>query len=206
MILEAVAAPLTGGMQILKVGKMVSLVGADEETFKRVPWIAPAWYGITAEVSWSIWVCHAICFDSTCCEWKQINKSLIKKGLPPHLLSPSFLTGIRQANPYLEHLGTSWNLWDFPGNLSRSHGHMVRCRGAKVEPLIALSAPRIVRCGDFGHETVVKILTNMLCAVQDCAMGEVMMIAKKCGVDLKLLLILIQMPLLHISSHQTWDE
>jgi hypothetical protein len=54
MILEAVAAPLTGGMQILKVGKMVSLVGADEETFKRVPWIAPAWYGITAEVSWSI--------------------------------------------------------------------------------------------------------------------------------------------------------
>jgi len=88
---KAVAAPLTGGMQILKVGKMVSLVGADEETFKR------------------------------------------------------------------------------------------------VEPLIALSAPRIVRCGDFGHETVVKILTNMLCAVQDCAMGEVMMIAKKCGVDLKLL-------------------
>ena len=58
---------------------------------------------------------------------------------------------------------------------------MVRCRGSKVEPLIALSAPRIVRCGDFGHETVVKILTNMLCAVQDCAMGEVMMIAKKCG-------------------------
>lgn len=47
MILEAVAAPLTGGMQILKVGKMVSLVGADEETFKRVPWIPPAWYGIT---------------------------------------------------------------------------------------------------------------------------------------------------------------
>jgi len=57
-----------------------------------------------------------------------------------------------------------------------------------VKPLIALSAPRIVRCGDFGHETVVKILTNMLCAVQDCAMGEVMMIAKKSGVDLKLLL------------------
>ncbi len=58
----------------------------------------------------------------------------------------------------------------------------------QVQPLIALSAPRIVRCGDFGHETVVKILTNMLCAVQDCAMGEVMMIAKKSGVDLKLLL------------------
>lgn len=32
---QAVAAPLTGGMQILKVGKMVSLVGADEETFQR---------------------------------------------------------------------------------------------------------------------------------------------------------------------------
>ena len=77
---------------------------------------------------------------------------------------------------------------------------MVPSRGSKVEPLIALSAPRIVRCGDFGHETVVKILTNMLCAVQDCAMGEVMMIAKKCGVDLKLFLILIQMALLHIHS------
>ena len=35
---QAVAAPLTGGMQILKVGKMVSLVGADEDTFKRVAW------------------------------------------------------------------------------------------------------------------------------------------------------------------------
>jgi len=88
---KAVAAPVTGGMQILKVGKMVALVGADEETFER------------------------------------------------------------------------------------------------VKPLISLSAPRIVRCGEFGHETVVKILTNMLCAVQDCAMGEAMMIAKKSGVDMKLL-------------------
>lgn len=88
---KAVAAPLTGGMQILKVGKMVALVGADEETFNR------------------------------------------------------------------------------------------------VTPLISLSAPRIVRCGEFGHETVIKILTNMLCAVQDCAMGEAMMIAKKSGVDMKLL-------------------
>eukprot|EP00440_Ansanella_granifera_P056756 gb/GFBE01061516.1/.p1 GENE.gb/GFBE01061516.1/~~gb/GFBE01061516.1/.p1 ORF type:complete len:368 (+),score=103.44 gb/GFBE01061516.1/:1-1104(+) len=88
---KAVSAPVTGGMQILKVGKMVALVGSDEETFER------------------------------------------------------------------------------------------------VKPLISLSAPRIVRCGEFGHETVVKILTNMLCAVQDCAMGEVMMIAKKSGVDMKLL-------------------
>lgn len=88
---KAVASPVTGGMQILKVGKMVALVGADEETFQR------------------------------------------------------------------------------------------------VRPLISLSAPRIVRCGEFGHETVVKILTNMLCAIQDCAMGEAMMIAKKSGVDMKLL-------------------
>jgi len=88
---KAVASPVTGGMQILKVGKMVALVGADEETFQR------------------------------------------------------------------------------------------------VKPLISLSAPRIVRCGEFGHETIVKITTNMLCAVQDCAMGEVMMIAKKSGVDMKLL-------------------
>jgi len=89
---HAVASPVTGGMQILKVGKMVALVGcSDEEIFER------------------------------------------------------------------------------------------------VKPLISLSAPRIVRCGEFGHETVVKILTNMLCAVQDCAMGEAMMIAKKEGVDMKLL-------------------
>jgi 3-hydroxyisobutyrate dehydrogenase len=88
---HCVAAPVTGGMQILKVGKMVSLVGAEEETFNR------------------------------------------------------------------------------------------------VKDLISLSAPRIVRCGAFGHETVVKILTNMLCAVQDCAMGEAMMIAKKSGVDMKIL-------------------
>jgi 3-hydroxyisobutyrate dehydrogenase len=88
---KAVAAPLTGGMQILRVGKMVALVGADEEVFEL------------------------------------------------------------------------------------------------VRPLISLSAPRIVRCGEFGHETVVKILSNMLCAVQDCAMGEAMMIAKKSGIDMKLL-------------------
>jgi len=88
---KAVAAPVTGGMQILKAGKMVALVGAEEDVFEQ------------------------------------------------------------------------------------------------VKPLISLSAPRIVRCGDFGHETVVKILTNMLCAVQDCAMGEAMMIAKKSGVDMKLL-------------------
>jgi len=88
---KAVSSPVTGGMQILKVGKMVSLVGCDDETFQR------------------------------------------------------------------------------------------------VKPLISLSAPRIVRCGEFGHETVVKILTNMMCAVQDCAMGEAMMIAKKSGVDMKLL-------------------
>jgi len=88
---KAVASPVTGGMQILSVGKMVSLVGTDDETFER------------------------------------------------------------------------------------------------VKDLISLSAPRIVRCGEFGHETVVKILTNMLCAVQDCAMGEAMMIAKKSGVDMKLM-------------------
>ena len=88
----AVAAPVTGGMQLLSAGKMVTLVGCDDEA------------------AWS-----------------------------------------------------------------------------RVAPLVALSAPRIVRCGKFGHETVIKILTNMLCAVQDCAMGEAMMVAKKEGVDLKLL-------------------
>lgn len=57
----------------------------------------------------------------------------------------------------------------------------------KIRPLLALSCgqDRIIRCGDFGHETVIKIITNMLCAVQDCAMGEAILIAKKNDVCLK---------------------
>ena len=42
----------------------------------------------------------------------------------------------------------------------------------QIASLVALSAPRIVRCGDFGHATVIKIFSNMLCAVHDCAIGE----------------------------------
>ena len=68
IFLEAVAAPLTGGMQILKVGKMVSLVGADEETFKRVPWNALDILD-RAMARQSHWLVHyVICFDTTCCE------------------------------------------------------------------------------------------------------------------------------------------
>lgn len=88
---HAVEAPITGGMQLLREGKMVALVGADPEVFE----------------------------------------------------------------------GT-------------------------IASLVALSAPRIVRCGEFGHATVIKILSNILCAVHDVAVGEALCIAKKAGLDLKL--------------------
>lgn len=87
----AVEAPLTGGMQILREGKMVTLVGADPKVFE----------------------------------------------------------------------GT-------------------------IADLISLSAPRIVRCGEFGHATIIKIFSNILCAVHDVAMGETLCVAKKAGLDMKL--------------------
>ena len=70
-------------------------------------------------------------------------------------------------------------------------GKMVTLVGAqeevlnKVEDLIALSAPRIVRCGDFGHATIIKIFSNILCAVHDVAVGEALCVAKKAGIDMK---------------------
>ncbi len=88
---HAVEAPLTGGMQILREGKMVTLVGADPDVFE----------------------------------------------------------------------GT-------------------------VADLVALSAPRIVRCGTFGHATIIKIFSNILCAAHDVAVGETLCTAKKAGLDMKL--------------------
>ena len=87
----AVEAPLTGGMQILRAGKMVTLVGADPEVFE-----------------------------------------------------------------------------------------------GDIAALVALSAPRIVRCGEFGHATIIKIFSNILCAVHDVAIGETLCVAKKAGLDMKL--------------------
>ena len=55
-----------------------------------------------------------------------------------------------------------------------------------IEELVALSAPRIVRCGAFGHATVIKLFSNMLCAAHDCAVGEALCVAKKHGLDMKL--------------------
>ena len=88
---HAVEAPLTGGMQILRAGKMVTLVGAEEEVFE-----------------------------------------------------------------------------------------------GRIASLVALSAPRIVRCGTFGHATIVKIFSNILCAAHDVAIGETLCLAKKAGLDLRL--------------------
>ena len=88
---RAVEAPLTGGMQILREGKMVTLVGADPEVFE-----------------------------------------------------------------------------------------------GEIASLVALSAPRIVRCGEFGHATIIKIFSNILCAVHDVAIGETLCVAKKAGLDMRL--------------------
>lgn len=72
-------------------------------------------------------------------------------------------------------------------------GKMVSLIGAdpdifrgKIEALVKLSAPRLVRCGEFGHATIIKILSNMLCAVHDVAIGEALCITKKAGLDMKL--------------------
>lgn len=88
---RAVEAPLTGGMQILRAGKMVTLVGADPAVFE-----------------------------------------------------------------------------------------------GDIAALVALSAPRIVRCGEFGHATIIKIFSNILCAVHDVAIGETLAVCKKAGLDMKL--------------------
>merc|ERR1712137_877164 len=87
----AVEAPLTGGMQILRAGKMVTLVGADPAVFE-----------------------------------------------------------------------------------------------GDIASLVALSAPRIVRCGEFGHATIIKIFSNILCAVHDVAIGETLATCRKAGLDMKL--------------------
>lgn len=72
-------------------------------------------------------------------------------------------------------------------------GKMVALVGARPEvlkgdvaDLISLSAPRMVHCGEFGHATIVKIYSNILCAVHDVAVGETLCVAKKAGLDLKL--------------------
>jgi len=102
-------------------------------------------------------------------------------------------------------------------------GKMVTLVGANPEvlegdiaSLIALSAPRIIRCGEFGHATIIKawpdplywllfnstlsgvaltgsrspggcqIFSNILCAAHDVAIGETLCVAKKAGLDMKL--------------------
>ena len=55
-----------------------------------------------------------------------------------------------------------------------------------IASLVALSAPRIVRCGEFGHATIIKIFSNILCAAHDVAVGEALCVAKKAGLDMRL--------------------
>ena len=72
-------------------------------------------------------------------------------------------------------------------------GKMVALVGAdpavfegRIADLVALSAPRIIRCGEFGHATIIKIFSNILCALHDVAVGETLCTAKKAGLDLRL--------------------
>ena len=72
-------------------------------------------------------------------------------------------------------------------------GKMVTLVGASPEvfdgqiaDLVALSAPRIVRCGTFGHATIIKIFSNILCAAHDVAVGETLCTARKAGLDMQL--------------------
>jgi len=72
-------------------------------------------------------------------------------------------------------------------------GKMVSLVGAKPEvfegaiaDLVALSAPRLVRCGEFGHATVIKVWSNVLCAAMDVHIGEVLACCKKAGLDMNL--------------------
>lgn len=60
-----------------------------------------------------------------------------------------------------------------------------------IAELIALSAPRMVRCGEFGHATIIKIFSNMLCAAHDVAIGETLCTARKAGLNMKLVGVLV---------------
>merc|ERR1719160_2040369 len=55
-----------------------------------------------------------------------------------------------------------------------------------IADLIALSAPRMVRCGTFGHATIIKIFSNILCAMHNVAIGETLSVCKKAGLDMRL--------------------
>ena len=43
-----------------------------------------------------------------------------------------------------------------------------------------------MRCGEFGHATIIKIFSNILCAAHDVAVGETLCVAKKAGLDMQL--------------------
>eukprot|EP00510_Aplanochytrium_minuta_P001532 CAMPEP_0184021018 /NCGR_PEP_ID=MMETSP0954-20121128/9679_1 /TAXON_ID=627963 /ORGANISM="Aplanochytrium sp, Strain PBS07" /LENGTH=380 /DNA_ID=CAMNT_0026302959 /DNA_START=128 /DNA_END=1271 /DNA_ORIENTATION=- len=71
-------------------------------------------------------------------------------------------------------------------------GKMVAFVGAEekvlddMRSLIELSAPRIVRCGEFGHATILKVYSNVLCALHDVGIAETLVVCKKAGMDMKL--------------------
>jgi len=55
----------------------------------------------------------------------------------------------------------------------------------EVKPLMTASFQTAIYCGEFGTATIPKVMSNMLTVVQIIALGEVMMIAKRAGLDLK---------------------
>ena len=73
-----------------------------------------------------------------------------------------------------------------PFLLAHTHTHTHTHTCALSRHRQALSAPRIVRCGEFGHATIIKIFSNILCAAHDVAVGETLCVAKKAGLDMQL--------------------
>lgn len=56
---------------------------------------------------------------------------------------------------------------------------------AEVKPLMTASFQTAIYTGEFGTATIPKVMSNMLTVVNIIALGEVMMIAKRAGLDLK---------------------
>merc|ERR1711997_1348431 len=53
----------------------------------------------------------------------------------------------------------------------------------EVQPILAASYSSVMYTGGLGSAMIPKVLSNMLCGLQVCAMAEAMMIAKRSGID-----------------------
>ena len=54
-------------------------------------------------------------------------------------------------------------------------------------PILEQSSKKVLYVGEMGTATIVKVISNMLAALNNVSMGEAMMLAKRGGVDMKAL-------------------